>query len=106
MKKIILIALSALGTLSAWCVPARPGIIEHIQPKGDTLRICLRGDERSHWIMTEDGYQVDVNQQGALCYAIDKGEKGFKVSKHVAHNKENRSRKEMRFLRRRGVRRN
>lgn len=106
MKKIILIAFSIFGALSAWCVPARPGIIEHIQPSGDTLRICLRGDERSHWIMTEDGYQVDMNRHGALCYAVDKGEKGFRASKHVAHNKEDRTRKEKRFLRRRGVFRN
>lgn len=108
MKKVLIIVMMCclgLGSTMAQKerrVPARPGVVEHIQPNGDTVHICLRGDERRHWIMTTDGWQVEVNNRGVLCYAVAKKD-GFRASKHVAHDADNRRRKEMRFLRRRGI---
>lgn len=106
-KVIIIVAMCCLGLGSAMAegvrhVPARPGVVTHVQPDGDTVHICLRGDERRHWIMTVDGWQVEVNNRGVLCYAVEKKD-GFRASKHVAHDADDRSRKEMRFLRRKGI---
>lgn len=70
MKKILLMAVIAILTVGMSVraeekkiperqnVPAYKGIIERVQPNGDTLRTYLRGDERHHWMMTEDGWQI------------------------------------------------
>lgn len=83
-------------------VPARMGVIERIQPNGDTLHICLRGDERRHWIATTDGWQIEENKEGELCYAIHKGG-GVRAGRHIAHDEGQRSRKEKRYMKRRGI---
>ena len=36
-------------------VPAYQGVIERIQPNGDTIYFRLHGDERRHWMTLEDG---------------------------------------------------
>ena len=84
-------------------VPAYPGVIERVQPDGDTLQTYLRGDERMHWTMTLDGWQVLENKRGYLCYA-----KLLKSGKVVAscikaHNKEQRTVREKKWLDRHGV---
>ena len=62
MKKILfivaiiatmIVGLQAQGPAR---VPAYRGIIERVQPNGDTLRTYLRGDEHWHFAMTEDGW--------------------------------------------------
>lgn len=49
-------------------VPAYPGVIEKVQPNGDTLHVRLVGDERKHWTTTEDGYKIALNKRGYYCY--------------------------------------
>lgn len=84
-------------------VPAYPGVIERIQPEGDTLFTYLRGDERKHWTMTLDGWQVLENKRGRLCYA--KQCKGGKlvVSRKKAHNEGRRTADEIKWLEKYGV---
>lgn len=54
-------------------VPAYPGVIERIQPNGDTIHIRLHGDERMHWMTLEDGKTlVRENKKGYICYAKKK----------------------------------
>lgn len=54
-------------------VPARPGLIERIQPNGDTIYVRLHGDERQHWMTLEDGKTlVAENKKGYICYAKKK----------------------------------
>ena len=54
-------------------VPARPGVIERVQPNGDTVYVRLHGDERKHWMTLEDGKTlVKENQKGYICYAKKK----------------------------------
>ncbi|MBP3586750.1 MAG: hypothetical protein J6J29_04565 [Paludibacteraceae bacterium] len=84
-------------------VPAYPGIINRVQPDtGDTLQIYLRGDERKHYAMTVDGWQVMENDKGILCYVTQKGEEK-KVSNKRAHNAAERSCCETRWLERHGI---
>lgn len=109
MKHYILLLLAAAGlSLSLQAqqrpsrVPAFRGVIARVQPDGDTIRTYLRGDERSHFTMTIDGWQIMENKKGFLCYAVKKrGE--VKVSRRVAHDADKRSRCENRFLRRKGI---
>ena len=107
MKKMILVAVMAMMSWGMIAqgpakVPAYRGMIERVQPNGDTLRTFLRGDEHKHWIMTEDGWQIRETEKGWLMYA--KLKKGNAVpSKHKAHNPENRSKCEKKWLRKNGV---
>ena len=77
MKRLILILAIGCGLLAIAQkparVPARPGVIERIQPNGDTIRVCLHGDERQHWMTLEDGKTlVAENKKGYICYAKKK----------------------------------
>ena len=79
MKRLVLL-------LSVWCmvysvmaqnrparVPAYQGVIERVQPNGDTVYVRLHGDERRHWMTLEDGVTlVKENKKGYICYAKKK----------------------------------
>lgn len=68
-KKMALTAAALLlGAGAAVAVPAKPGLIERHQEDGSTILVKLRGDERAHFILSEDDYPlIDVN--GVLHYA-------------------------------------
>ena len=84
-------------------VPAYPGIIERVQPNGDTLLTYLRGDEHKHWLMTEDHWQLKENKKGWLVYA-KKNRKGEVVeSRKKAHNADQRKKCEVRWLNKHGI---
>lgn len=77
MKRLILILAIGCGLLAIAQkparVPARPGVIERVQPNGDTIRVRLYGDERQHWMTLEDGKTlVAENKKGYICYAKKK----------------------------------
>ena len=108
MKKVILIAVMAMMVLGVQAqapakVPAYRGLIERVQPNGDTLRTYLRGDEHMHWVMTEDGWQIKETEKGWLKYC-QKNRKGeVVVSRRKAHNAEKRSKCEKRWLEKKGI---
>ena len=116
MKKIVLILVAIVATTFSMQaqqparVPARPGVIERIQPSGDTLHTYLRGDEHFHFTMTVDGWQVKENKKGTLCYARLKTirENGEKkqvavASWRTAHDAAKRSKCEQRWLNKHGI---
>ena len=77
MKRLILILAIGCGLLAIAQkparVPARPGVIERVQPNGDTIRVRLHGDERQHWMTLEDGKTlVAENKTGYICSAKKK----------------------------------
>ena len=78
MKRVLLI-LTIGGALCVWAqqkparVPAYKGVIERVQPNGDTVYVRLHGDERHHWMTLEDGETlVKENKKGYICYAKKK----------------------------------
>ena len=78
MKRLLLI-LAIGNALCVWAqqkpsrVPAYRGIIERVQPNGDTIYVRLHGDERRHWMTLEDGTTlVKENKKGYVCYAKKK----------------------------------
>ena len=84
-------------------IPAYRGLIERVQPNGDTLRTYLRGDEHKHWMMMEDGWQILETDNGWLKYA-KKNRKGETViSCRKAHNTDKRSKCEKRWLKKHGI---
>ena len=110
MKKYILLSflISLLGIGFIWAqeparVPAYRGVIERVQPDGDTLHIYLRGDERYHYSMTLDGWQITENEQGALCYALQQKDGTIIASKKQAHDVDKRKCCEKRWLKRKGI---
>jgi hypothetical protein len=115
MKKILVVALMGLMSIGLWAhgqskgpakVPAYKGLIERVQPNGDTLRTYLRGDEHKHWMMTEDGWQIQETKKGWYKYA-KKNRKGEVVTScRKAHNAEKRSKCEKKWLEKKGVKRN
>ena len=115
MKKILVVAIVAAMALGmhaqaqegrkAAKVPAYPGIIERVQPNGDTLRTYLRGDEHKHWMMTEDGWQIKETKNGWYKYA-KKNKKGEIVAScRKAKNADKRGKCEKKWLEKRGVKR-
>ena len=70
---LLLISVTLFAQKKPARVPARPGVIERIQPNGDTIRVRLHGDERQHWMTLEDGKTlVAENKKGYICYAKKK----------------------------------
>lgn len=78
MKRILLILAISCGLVvmaqqKPLRVPAYRGIIERVQPNGDTIYVRLHGDERRHWMTLEDGTTlVKENKKGYVCYAKKK----------------------------------
>ena len=77
MKRLLLILALGCGLLAIGQKPARvpayQGVIERIQPNGDTVYVRLHGDERRHWMTLEDGKTlVQENKKGYICYAKKK----------------------------------
>lgn len=111
MKKIlILLALCAIcagvRAQAPARVPAYRGLIERVQPNGDTIHVYLRGDERSHFTMTEDGWQILENEKGWLKYA-KKNRKGEVVcSWRKAHDANKRSKCEIKWINKYGIKKN
>lgn len=108
MKRIIIFSLMlalcgiSLSAQRPQRVPAFRGVIEKIQPNGDTLHIFLRGDEHYHYSMTLDGWQVMENKKGVICYAkLKKGE--AVASGKRAKDADKRSRCEQRWLQKKGI---
>ena len=115
MKKIWILALIAMMTTGMSVraeekmiperrgVPAYRGLIEREQPNGYKLRTYLRGDERMHWAMTEDHWQLIEDKHGWLKYAKLKKNGDVVRSCRKAHNAEDRSKCEIKWLEKHGV---
>ena len=78
MKRLIYIALIAISVVAMAQqkpsrVPAYPGVIERVQPNGDTVYVRLHGDEHKHWMTLEDGKTLGKKKKkGYICYAKQK----------------------------------
>ena len=106
MKKILNIIGFLMMVCSMYAVPAHPGILDYIQPNGDTLHVRLIGDERFHFYTTADGKKKKKNEKGYFCYAVWQeysGKNGETKRKAVAlkrkaHNEVDRSRCENKWI--------
>ena len=84
-------------------VPAKKDMIERVQPNGYVLRTFLRGDERKHWSMTEDGWQILETDKGWFKYAKTNRKGEVVVHWRKAHNAEDRGCCERKWLEKKGI---
>lgn len=56
-------------------VPAYSGLQSYRQPDGTVIKYKVRGDERLHWIESEDGYLLARADNGFMNYATVNGNK-------------------------------
>lgn len=108
MKKIIFILLLCVSCTWGFSqqrpkrVPAAPHPMEYVQPNGDTIHIRLRGDENHHFHTTLDGYKIVKDKKGYFRYAKERN--GILIpSCRKAHNQENRTKAEWRYLNINGI---
>ena len=79
-RLLLLSVLCAIACSRAAAVPAYPGLITVKQPSGKTVSIYLRGDERSHWGETPDGYTLLRDGEGYWSFARATAEGGIEAS--------------------------
>lgn len=117
MKKIAFILFACVAFSLNLCaqqparVPAYRGVIERVQPNGDTLHVYLRGDEHHHFMMTIDGWQIMEDKNGNIYYCKRKQRKikgeGMRVlpasTCRTAHDASKRSKCEQRWLEKYGI---
>lgn len=108
MKRIILTIVFFALCAGAWAqppqrVPARKNLIVREQPNGDELRTYLRGDERGHYSITEDGWEIRQTKKGWYKYAKRTRKGEIKTGYRKAHNAEKRSKCEIKWLSKYGV---
>ena len=116
MKKILLL-VAMMATMSVGVnaeppqertpnqhsVPAYRGMIVREQPTGYQLRTFLRGDERKHWMMTEDGWQIMEDARGWYVYATMNRKGKVKASCTRAMNLEDRKAADRKWLEKHGI---
>ena len=61
-------AMLTLSALPAQAIPAWPGKLTKQQPDGTVLTYRVVGDEHCHALVTDDGYEVAADADGALRY--------------------------------------
>ena len=95
MRRLFLLLAIGYGLLAIGQKPARipayKGIIERIQPDGDTIYVRLHGDERRHWMTLEDGKTlVKENKKGYICYAKQKKNGQIVATRRKVKQKKNK----------------
>lgn len=80
-------------------VPATPKPKQVEQPNGEKLTLYLKGDERSHFLTTEDGYRVEKNKRGYYCYVKQAKDGKRKLTCRKAQDVADRSKSHKEFLR-------
>ena len=88
MRKIVLLFVIGLISLSARSIPADPTPIQVTQPDGTTLTVTLHGDEFFHFTTTIDGYTILKNASGYYTYARLDGDRlvpGDRIARDPSH---------------------
>ena len=93
---VLLFALLCFNYSMATVVKSTPTQVR--QSDGTTLTMIPYGDERVSWYRTVDEYTLMISSNNDFVYAIDNGKGGIKSSDVIAHNPEERSEEENKFL--------
>lgn len=70
MKKSLILLAGLAVSLSAYAVPAKPGLRAITQPDGTTIMAELRGDEFCNYYVAEDGIPMKKDTNGYLRYVL------------------------------------
>jgi len=83
---ILMVILLISKTITAIASPAYPGLIKMTQPDGTTISLYLKGDEKVHWMESEDGYSLLYDNNKTIVYAISDEKGGMIPSSVVAED--------------------
>ena len=98
MKKVLFVFLCVLFlSCRIYAIPARPVPVKVVQSDGSSLDVCLRGDERFHFMTTMDNMPIVQSEDGNFYYAIKRGD-NFECSRFIAHNIKERSNEEIEYI--------
>lgn len=79
------------ASIIASAVPARKGRIVKTQPDGTEIVVTVHGNERSHYVLSEDGLLLLPDESGTYCYAIENSDKAIVPSTVAARSVADRS---------------
>lgn len=96
MKMILLISL-LLVAIPSFPIPARPAPIIIKQEDGTFITVYLRGDERFHYFITEDGMPLIQEKDNRFCYA-ERQDSCLTSSGILAHDIKERNTGEAAFI--------
>lgn len=85
LKPIALVLLAAVA-VTAWGVPARPGLLRVDQPDGSTVDVYLNGDENKNRVSTPQGFTLVRDAEGFLTFA--RSEKGQLLASELRYTGE------------------
>lgn len=98
MKKTLLTLFAATAcAVSAYAIPAKPGLISLPQPDGSLISTRLMGDEFLSYTTTADGYTIERNEDGYFVYVQKVGASLVRTDV-VAHDAHLRSAGELQLL--------
>lgn len=103
LRALMLAVPLAIASGSIVAKPAIKGYHDVKQPDGSMLKVRMIGDERGHFILTEDGYALMQNDQGEYVYAEIKADGERIATQTAAHNPADRNIKEKALLAKIGV---
>lgn len=67
LKKLLILSVIMLTTVSASAIPAKPGVWQTLQTKdGTTVRVELVGDEHLHYFQDAEGNRYQMGNDGRL----------------------------------------
>ena len=94
MKKIITSSVLSLLAAMALAIPAKRNWTTATQSDGTTLKVCLTGDEHTHFYITSDNVPLYKDADNRFCYLKIEG--GKLISSNIlAHEAERDLQKEM-----------
>lgn len=65
MKRFAIFLVALTAVMTSWAVPAKVTWMKVALEEGDSIMVCLRGDESFHFLCTEDGTPVVKVNEGA-----------------------------------------
>ena len=95
LSAVLLLICPAITTHAS---PAYPGLVKGKQPDGTTISVYVRGDEKVHWMESEDGYSLLYDNNRAIVYAISNENGDMVPSSVVARDISLRSSSDQVFL--------
>jgi len=98
LKLTICVILSLFIFQNVFAVPARSKPLKVMQPDGSMITLYVKGDERFHTLVSEQGYRVLEKTTGGYVYAIQDGTGNYIPSDFPVRNIHQHTGEELLFL--------
>ena len=96
--KLLFVLVIVCHTITTLSMPAYPGLIKMKQPDGTTISLYLKGDEKVHWMESEDGYSLMYDNNKTIVYAMPDENGGMAPSSVAVRDISLRSPSDQSFL--------